>query len=684
MQSAAAPTHRPAALTLLSSERPRDVGWRQAAGLLFGDWGTSRLYVLGLALFFAGRTSFWLIVMMSGLILGVGWAYAQICRIYPDGGGVYTAAKRTSRILAVIGALLVFADYTVTASLSVLDAFHYFGLPLHRHIAAAGEESKLTEPVRLADDRYNIKPNIDAGAKLDTKRETPQAQKERLFALDSPGLWAIVAIAFIGLFNMMGPKHTGGFALVAAVGMIFITLLITAFALPQVSWHELPSRIGRPDLSHPGELWVAFVSIVLALSGVEAIANLTGVMRRPVPATSGKAIWVVAAEVAIFNIILAIAMLAIFPVNRDRHMEDMAAFLAGHYVGGWGELAVRMVGGVLLLSAGNTAIAGMISVQYLMARDGELPAPLVKINRFGVPWMPAMIAAGLPILILLISHNLDQLAALYAIGVIGAVAINISLCAFHPRLRRNWRKIAMALLGAVLLAIWFTLAYVKREALLFVSLVLLVGLSARQFNKYLSRRKGPRPSLLRQATLEQLGHGALSRPKILIGTYGSDSLARAAFVEAKRTQSTLIVCFIRSVHLDYRWDQRLSMDTDIAALRTFARFLDFGHEFGVPVLPVYDSGDDAAELLAETAAMLGVDRVLIGSSRQGAIYHLIKGHFHQRIEALLPPDIQVQVITPEPTSAGDVSVGRTFLSGSDQRVGAFLPPEPVRTDPPQQ
>src|SRR3954451_9371011 len=103
---------KPVALALLASERPRNVGWLQAAGLLFGDWGTSRLYVLGLALFFAGRTSFWLILMMSLLILGVAWAYAQICRIYPDGGGVYTAAK--SQKLAVIGALLLFADYTVT------------------------------------------------------------------------------------------------------------------------------------------------------------------------------------------------------------------------------------------------------------------------------------------------------------------------------------------------------------------------------------------------------------------------------------------------------------------------------------------------------------------------------------------------------------------------------------------
>ena len=38
--------------------------------------------------------SFWLILMMSMLILAVGWAYSEICRIYPDGGGVYTAARR--------------------------------------------------------------------------------------------------------------------------------------------------------------------------------------------------------------------------------------------------------------------------------------------------------------------------------------------------------------------------------------------------------------------------------------------------------------------------------------------------------------------------------------------------------------------------------------------------------------
>src|SRR5687767_10798816 len=126
---------KPEALAMLSSERPRSANWFQAGALLFGDWGTSRLYVLGLAFLVAGRSAFWLVAAMSVLIVIVGWAYTHICRLYPDGGGVYTAGRRRARILGVIGALLLFADYTITASLSSVEAFHYFGLGKHeQHI----------------------------------------------------------------------------------------------------------------------------------------------------------------------------------------------------------------------------------------------------------------------------------------------------------------------------------------------------------------------------------------------------------------------------------------------------------------------------------------------------------------------------------------------------------------------
>ena len=586
--------------------------------------------------------------MMSLLILAVGWAYTQICRIYPDGGGVYTAAKHRNRTLAVIGALLLFADYTVTASLSSLDAFHYFGLPLSRH--AQIEEAK----------RATIRPEtstvVDAGNDLNTHRDEQSSPSETLFRIDSPGLWSMLAIAAIGLFNLMGPKHTGGVrdfrggwhGLYHAADRLFRAAGYSLVGVPQA--HPLAS----PDAGKPAGAALDRVRLdrVGAL-GRGSDRQSHGRDEKARGAHARKAIWVVASEVAIFNVLLAAAMLAIHPLDREAHVNDMLAFLSSYYtsayVGASAEWAVRIIGGLLLLSATNTALTDMISVQYLMARDGELPAFMQKLNRFGVPWLPAVVAAGVPIAVLLVSHNLEALAALYAIGVIGAVAINVTLCALHPRLRRLHRKVPMLALGVLLLLIWVTLAYTKHHALIFVMIVLSVGLAARTVTKWLARRRGERPSLLRQAIMEQLPADAMSRPKLLIGTYGSDALGPAAMEQAKRLGAALVVAFIRQVSLSYKYEgeKRLTIETDQAALKTFARFLELGHEASVPVIPVYDTGPDAAELLAETAAMTACQRVLIGTSRQGAIFHFIKGHFQRRLEALLPPDIPVQVISAD-------------------------------------
>ncbi len=171
---------------------------------------------------------------------------------------------------------------------------------------------------------------------------------------------------------------------------------------------------------------------------------------------------------------------------------------------------------------------------------------------------------------------------------------------------------------------------------------------------------------MRLAIAEQLSQAALTGPKILLGSYGSDSLARAAIAEAKKQYAMLVICFIRELVLSGFEGSLLTIDTDLAALRVFAKFLDVGHEMGVPILPVYDTGGDAAELMAENAAIYGCEKILIGSSRHGAIYHLIKGRFQQRLEALLPEEIPVQVISGAQSSAGRRSCrrrGRISCSG---------------------
>ena len=622
---------RPQALSLLASHRPRNLGWTGAAGLLFGDWGTSRLYVLGLAFLVAGRTSFVLICMMSLLILMVGWAYTQICRLYPEGGGVYSAARSRSAALGVLAALLLFADYTVTASLSALDAFHYFGLE-------RPAEHKIDQVVDAGDKIVLKEQATDSDA-----AETVIAPHHAFYA--TAAFWAIISIGAIGAVNLLGPKHSAGLATLVAIAMVIITVGITVFALPQIHWHEL--KFGHITDHKPLDIWQAFTAIVLALSGVEAIASLTGVMNKPVYQTSSRAIWVVAAEVCIFNILLALVMLSVFPLDRHAHSDDMLAFLAGHYTGHVGEWLVRILGGLLLLSATNTAIGALMGLLYVMSRDRELPQPLQALNSYGAPWVSAIAATLIPAIVLLCVSDVEGLSHLYAIGIVGAVSINCVLCAFHPRLRRWWRKSPMLAIGILLALIWITIAINKVPALIFVSIVLVVGFSLRFATQYFAARR-PKMSLLRQAIVAQLTTEALAKPRMMIATAGGSNLAEQACKEAKSHDESLVVAFVREVALNYKIEgaATMTLDTDPAAQALFVNYLEAGHRFGVPIIPAYDTGLNSAEMLAELAAMNGVNRLAIGSSRRGAIHQIIKGSFQRKLEEMLPPDIIVEVMSP--------------------------------------
>src|SRR5687768_18378404 len=82
--------------------RPRNVDWKRAAALLYGDWGTSKAYVIGLTFAAAGFAALPVIIAVCVLTAIVGYNYTIICRNFPDGGGVYSAARQTSRLLAAV------------------------------------------------------------------------------------------------------------------------------------------------------------------------------------------------------------------------------------------------------------------------------------------------------------------------------------------------------------------------------------------------------------------------------------------------------------------------------------------------------------------------------------------------------------------------------------------------------
>src|SRR5438093_11386786 len=112
-----------------------------------------------------------------------------------------------------------------------------------------------------------------------------------------------------------------------------------------------------------------------------------------------KAILPVAVEVVFGTALLGWAMLSLpqrlAPLLAER-WEDMLRFLGEQY----GTMAVNsafrtvfgvivgLVVGLLLLSAVNTAVAALIGLIFMMARDGEMPREFGKLNSHGVPWWP--------------------------------------------------------------------------------------------------------------------------------------------------------------------------------------------------------------------------------------------------------------------------------------------------------
>src|SRR5438128_7610561 len=379
----------------------------------------------------------------------VGLNYMVFCRLYPDGGGVYASVRHRSEVISIVGAFLLIADYLVTAAISALSAFQYLGVPHPEKFAAA-------------------------------------------------------SILIVGLLNLLGPKQTGGLAFLVSVPTAIVVVVLGLFSLP-----HLGTALGNLQPLHGtfGQNWAGFVGIVLALSGVEAIANATGVMKLDpgssdenpsVVRTSTPAILIVMVDVCIFTALLGLAMHALNGlqiVNGDVNApgaegvrDYMLRYMGQIFVGGalgpvLGQafgFIVSIVFAMLLLSAVNTAIVDLIMIQFLMSRDREVPPIFHRLNKWGVPSAGMLLATVVPMLLVLLVKDMAGLADLYAVGVVGAIATNLGATSTDRKLSiKTWERTLMFGTFLVMAAIEMSLLIDKPSARYFAVTILAVGLILR-------------------------------------------------------------------------------------------------------------------------------------------------------------------------------------------------------------
>ncbi|MCX6922230.1 MAG: amino acid permease [Verrucomicrobia bacterium] len=578
--------------------RPRNVGWARAAALMYGDWGTSKAYVMGLALFAVGYAALPHLLAVCFVTAVVGINYIWVCRCFATGGGVYAAAGMHSRRLAMVGGLLLLADYIVTASLSCLDAFHYLGF------------------------------------------DQMQAKK-----------WAIGAIFMVGVINFFGPKHTGSIAIWLALPVFSVVVILIVGGVPHLK--EFHPQAPTGGLWHN---WVAFVGMILALSGVEAAASNTGVMKadpdtpldRPsVRLTSGRAVTTVMLEVVIVTALLSVLAMCL-PLPADQlatRKEDMLRYMGETFLGPAFGKVVGWVFALLLISAVNTAIGGMVALLYVMARDHELPDTFLQLNRFGVPWVPLIAATVLPVVVLDVGDSVESLASLYAIGVVGAIGLDIGSCAFASALplsvnQRRIMKLTVVLLGAI----WLTIAISKLYALLFVVTVLAVGLAIREYNHRQRRHAGSVSASLPTAAVPT-AQPAVDTPPflgqfILVAARGWTPALQFALEESRVRGAQLLVLYVREVAVNIDMGSNWQDDPDAKTL--FTRLVSEAR--GLNVNKLYGISDSPADTIIDIAATFGVDTVVLGGSRRATLVNLLKGNVVARVAAHLPESMHLIVI----------------------------------------
>lgn len=607
--------------------RPRNVGWARAAAFLYGDWGTSKAYVIGFAFMAAHFASFPIILAVCAFTGLVGYNYIIVCKHFPDGGGVYSAARDMSRVLAVLGSLLLLADFIVTAALSGWDAMIYLGVP-------------------------------------------KAYVREATLAL----------ILAIGFLNYFGPKHSGSFAVSLMIPMVLVVIVIIALSLPYLTFEHMEERHGLLTKSN----WVAFVGVILALSGVEAIANLTGVLKldadsseeRPIVArTARKAILPVAIEVVLGTALLGWAMLSLSQSHQqeliNRH-EDMLNFLGEHYgqlfwdahmghAFGWsGEhfgkglgSIIGIVVGLLLLSAVNTAVSAMIGLIYMLARDGEMPKSFARLNNHGVPWMPLCIAVALPFSLTIITSDLDSLADMYAIGVVGAIAVNLGSCWYNKNLRLHWmERTIMGITFLALFAIEITIANTKPAALFFAVCVVGIGFALRAYSM---KRAGLQTVTLKRELAEavvtekweKLRLSLDGGQSILVAARGITPVLRFALEEAKLRTGPLYVLYVKelAVTLPARIEkaERMRWQDDHRAAEIMYGMLEMGRENGVQVVPIYSVSENPAMSILDLSATLGIDLLILGASHRQSLASLLKGNVVGSVARNLPENIQLVI-----------------------------------------
>src|SRR5213592_3406914 len=365
-------------------------------------------------------------------------------------------------------------------------------------------------------------------------------------------------------------------------------------------------------------------------------------------------------EVCLFTALLGLAMHALGglqTVNGDVNApgaqgvrDYMLRYMGEMFVGGalgpalghaFG-IIVSIVFALLLLSASNTAIVDLIAIQFLMARDREMPSLFQRLNKWGVPSAGMLLATFVPMLLVIIVKDMSGLADLYAVGVVGAIATNLGATSTDRKLSiKSWERTLMFATFLVMAAIEMSLLIDKPNARYFAVTILAVGLILRGLvqERRMKKEALPEKVPLTMATAKSavaLPQNVMAAESVLCAIRGTGRTLDFALREARETGRRLYLLFVREQPFMTEEDAKRKWQEDAEASEIFGAAKEQAADY--QPLFCYAVSPSAAETIVDVAATVGASRLILGAPKRSALINLLRGNVIREVSNSLPEE----------------------------------------------
>ena len=402
--------------------------WR-AAAVVLNDMASSAFYAGGIAEQAIGASAPWFVLGVMLFSFAVCSVYVESCSMFTR-GGVYRVVKEAlGGTFAKISVSALMFDYILTGPISGISAGQYITGLINELLAVAHQ--------------YRWMPPALVGAGNQPLQFNPN---------HAAVLFAAIATTYYWWENIKGIEESSDKALrvmqittimvVMLLGWGAYSLVVRGVSLPPL---PVPANLhfssdalgflkgsGLPILGLFGIL-MAFGHSVLAMSGMETLAQVNREIQHPKLKNLKRAALIIALYSAIFTggaTMLASMLIPAYP-RTHIYPDDLIAGLAMYMVGPmFLRIAFRtfvvIVGFLILSGAINASIIGSSGVLMRVAEDGVLTDWFRQPHKkFGTSYRIVNLVFVLQMITILASQgNVIMLGEAYAFGVIWSFTFN--------------------------------------------------------------------------------------------------------------------------------------------------------------------------------------------------------------------------------------------------------------------